>query len=188
MGTYESYHAIHALALEQHGVFTADQAAQAGVVWSTLTTMTHRGRIERLGTGLYRDTGVAETRWTPFMRAVLWPYGKPGVLSHETALALLELSDVNPSAVHITVPRRFRSTRTPPRAVIVHRADVAETEVTSVEGLPTTTAERTIRDCAETQIGPALLRQALRDAQRKGWLTRAQGQTLRATLVAAKQL
>lgn len=188
MTQYTSYDTLHALALSQWGVFTAEQAKQSGVPWSSLTTMTQRGHLERLGTGLYRDRAAPESQWTPYMRAVLWPYKKPGVLSHETALALLDLSDANPSAIHITVPRRFRSMRTPPPGVVVHQADIAASEITAIEGLPTTSALRTIRDCADANIGPALLRQAMDDAQRKGWLTRDEQQTLQAELAAKRKL
>ncbi len=185
---YQSYDTVHALALAQHAVFSAEQATKAGVPWSSLTTMTQRGHLERLGTGLYRDKAAPEDQWTPYMRAVLWPYAKPGVLSHETALALLDLSDANPSTVHVTVPRRFRSRRAPPPGIMVHRADITETEVTAVEGLPTTTAMRTIRDCAQANIGPALLHQALEDARRKGWLTLEESHVLRAELETAHKL
>ncbi len=38
------------------------------------------------------------------MEATLWPRGAHGALSHETALDLYGLSDVNPAKIHITVP------------------------------------------------------------------------------------
>ena len=183
--TYDAYDKVHALALEQHGVFTSEQATRLGVDKRSLVTMAARGHLERLAHGMYRDRGTPETRWTPYMRAVLWPFRTPAVLSHETALALMELSDVNPSAIHITVPRLFRTKRTPPPGVIVHRQDLVEAEITSVEGLPTTTAEKSIRDCAMENLGPALIRQALDDAQKNGWATTAEAQALMHDLVAA---
>jgi predicted transcriptional regulator of viral defense system len=186
--TYDAHSKVQALALEQHGVFTAGQATTLGVNKRSLVTMAARGHLERLAHGLYRDTRTPETRWTPYMRAVLWPYRTPAVLSHETVLALMELSDVNPSAIHISVPRLFRTKRTPPPGVIVHRQDLTEADIASVEGLPTTTAARAIRDCAMDNLGPALIRQALADAQQKGWVTTAEAEHLRHDLVAAGKL
>ena len=185
---YDAYDKIHALALEQHGVFSADQARNLGVDKRSLVTMAARGHIERLAHGLYRDKKAPETQWTPYMRAVLWPYRNPGVLSHETALALMELSDVNPAAIHVSVPRGFRTLRKPPRGVVVHRADVPDTDVAPIEGLPTTIAARAIRDCATENLGPALIRQAIADAQRKGWMVASEAESLMNDLIAAGKL
>jgi predicted transcriptional regulator of viral defense system len=128
--------------------------------------------------------GAPETQWTPYMKAVLWPNGAIGVLSHETALGLMDLSDVNPSRIHITVPLDHRNRRrVPPPGVQLHRADLLPEEVGSIEGLPVTTAARTIRDCAAAHIGPALLRQALDDAARSGWLSAQAAEELRIELI-----
>lgn len=186
--TYDAYDKIHTLALDQHGVFSAEQATGLGVDKRSLVTMAARGHLERLAHGLYRDKRAPETKWTPYMRAVLWPYKRPGVLSHATALDLMELSDVNPPEIHITVPRHFRTKRTPPPGVVVHRADLADADVVSVEGLPTTTAARAIQDCAMENLGPALIRQALTDAPKRGWMAASDAENLMNELVAAGKL
>lgn len=166
-----AYDTVHALALDQHGVFTAEQARAAGVKPMALVMMMKRGRLEQLSWGLYRDRGTSITRWTPYATAVLWPKGTTGVLSHETALDLMELSDANPGQIHVTVPRTHRPRRRePPPGVVLHFADLTPEEIGSVGGLPVTTAARTIRDCAVANVGPAIIRQALEDAKRKGWL------------------
>jgi hypothetical protein len=51
-----------------------------------------------------------------------------------------------------------------------------------------TSAWRTIRDCAKANIGPALLRQALADARRKGWMTDADAEALTAELATSGKL
>jgi len=140
--TYDAHGKVQALALEQHGVFTADQATTLGVNKRSLVTMAARGHLERLAHGLYRDTRTPETRWTPYMRAVLWPYRTPAVLSHETVLALMELSDVNPSAIHISVPRLFRTKRTPPPGADTCAADTRCTSAACAT-LPCTSDGRT---------------------------------------------
>lgn len=174
-----AYDAVHELALEQHGVFTPAQAAEAGVRGTALTMMVNRGRLVRIAHGLLRDPGTPISRWTQYAAAVWWPYGVTGVLSHETALAILDLSDVNPARLHVTVPKAHRSRRRPLRGMVLHHADLAQDEIMSVEGLPITTAWRTIRDCAETHLGPALLRQAIEEARSKGYLTEREAGRLR---------
>lgn len=189
MPPYTAYDTVHGLALEQHGVFTVEQARAAGVKAPALFEMVKRERLEKLAYGLYRDPAVPETRLTPYVTAVLWPKGTTGVLSHETALALMDLSDANPAKIHLTVPKKHRPRRRqPPAEVVLHFADVDSNEVGSVEGLPVTTAARTIRDCAAANIGPALLRQALEDGRRKGWLPAADADALAAELTAAGKL
>jgi len=184
MPVTHSYDQIHELALEQHGMFTTEQAEQLGVPRYTLAKMARRGRVLRCAHGLYQDLGAPETRWTPYMGAVLWPQGARGVLSHETALSLMEISDVNPSQIHVTVPVAHRvRRREPPPGVVLHWADLRDTEVMSIEGLPVTRAARAIRDCAQASIGPALLAQAIRDGESKGYLAVKDARELRRELM-----
>lgn len=189
MPPYRAYATVHALALEQHGVFTVEQAGTLGVGPAALHAMVRRGRLEKAAYGLYRDPAAPTTRFTAYMTAVLWPQGTTGVLSHETALDLMELSDANPAHIHVTVPKKHRPRRRqPPPGVVLHFADLAEREIGSAEGLPVTTAARTIRDCAATNLGPALLRQAIDDAERKGWLHGDDAAVLLMELTAAGKL
>ncbi|MDP2955859.1 MAG: hypothetical protein Q8N53_05520 [Longimicrobiales bacterium] len=123
------------------------------------------------------------------MSAAMWPQGTTGVLSHETALSLMELSDVNPARIHMTLPLGYRvRRRQPPRVLVLHWADVPEEAIGSIEGVPVTKAARTIRDCARTHIGPALLRQAIDDGIRTGWLSRQEAKTLMRELKAEEYL
>lgn len=123
------------------------------------------------------------------MSAVLWPQGVTGVLSHQTALSLMELSDVNPARIHLTIPIGYRVRRRQvPDVLVLHWADLPEEDVGSVEGVPVTKAVRTIRDCAEAHIGPALLHQALEDGLRTGWLRPREAMGLKRELKSAKYL
>ncbi len=49
------------------------------------------------------------------MAAALWPKGIQGVLTHDTALDLWDVSDVNPAKTHITVPHGHRPQAIPGR-------------------------------------------------------------------------
>ncbi len=175
MATYTAYDTVHELAVEQHGVFKAHQAVELGVAPNALVKMAVRGRLERLDHGLYRDVRVPEDRWTPYMAATLWPHGVVGLLGRETVLGLLDLSDVNPAAIHVMVPPGYRARhRAPPPGVVLLHAEVPEADRTAIEGVPSTTVARAIRDSAAARLGPALLQQAISDARRAGWLTAAE--------------
>jgi predicted transcriptional regulator of viral defense system len=132
--------------------------------------MATRGTLERVSWGVYRVPSFPPSPFTEYMEASLWPAGVPGVISHESALAIRDLSDVSPPKVHITVPKAFRVRRTIPAHLMIHRADIPEEDLTQVEGIPTTSVVRTIEDCHRTHLGPALLRQAIEDGEREGYL------------------
>ena len=133
--------------------------------------MAKRGNLERVSWGVYRVPTFPPSRYAEYMEASLWPAGVRGVISHESALVLYGLSDVSPSAIHITVPGDFRIRREVPAHFVVHHAVLHDEEVTLLEGIPITTVARTIEDCHRAHLGPALLRQALEDAEREGYLS-----------------
>ncbi len=165
------YDKVLDLAADQFGYVTTAQARARGVKSDTLRKMAERGTLERVSWGVYRLPTFPSSLYAEYMEASLWPAGgAPGVISHESALTVRGLSDINPSAVHITVPMDFRIRRGVPAHLVVHHAELSDDEVAVFEGIPTTTVRRTIEDCHRAHLGPALLRQALDDAQREGHL------------------
>jgi hypothetical protein len=102
------------------------------------------------------------------MEAVLWPgRGVRGVLSHETALDLFELGDVNPAKIDVTLPRGHRVRRAVPSLYRLHYEDLALDDVTVFEGIPIVTPVRAIRQAHAAQIGPALVMQAIDQCGRR---------------------
>ena len=179
MATLTAADHVRELALEQHGIIRAQQVTALGYTPDAVVQMARRGRLRRLAHGLYQDVRAPEDRWTRYMAATLWPHRTIGLLGRETVLSLLDLSDVNPGVIHVLVPpaHRVRHRRPPPGVVFIH-ADVPPDERTAIEGVPATTVARAIRDCAAAHLGPALLRQAIQDAHRTGWITDAEAQQL----------
>jgi predicted transcriptional regulator of viral defense system len=182
MHTREYDQKLYDVAESQLGYFTADQARQAGVHPVRLIQLAKAGHIERASRGVYRLARFPLSPLGQYMEATLWPQvRRPGVravLSHESALRLYELSDVSPAKVHITLPPSLRIRRTTPPHLVIHHADLAPTDISVVEGVPVTTAERTIRDVHAAHLGDALVRQAVADARRSGQLTYKQADRL----------
>ena len=171
-GTYtNAAQRIYRIAEEQHGYFTARQAREAGVDPMAVVMMAGRGAVERTSHGVYRVVRFPLGPLGQYVEASLWPHGTRGVISHESALALYEMSDANPSKLHITVPRKFRIRREVPGYLIVHHADLQPHEIQPFEGIPVTAPERTIRDCHARHLSRALIRQAIDDARRQGYLS-----------------
>lgn len=178
-----AYAHVYDLAAEQHGYFTAGQARDWGVQANTLVMMARRSTLERLSHGVYRLVHFPASPLGQYVEASFWPGGTRAVVSHQSALALYGVSDVSPGRVHVTVPRRFRTHRVVPRYLVLHHEDIPETDVDRVEGVPVTTLERAIRDCARAHLGPELIGQAIDEGEQKGHLSGATAAKLRAELL-----
>jgi predicted transcriptional regulator of viral defense system len=97
------------------------------------------------------------------------------VFSHRTALALHELTDVNPAKLDLTVPSDFRRGSAIPPVLRLHFADVAAIEMEMLETVPVTTALRAIVDVwHEKSLPESSLRGAFAEAKRFGKLTMGQ--------------
>jgi predicted transcriptional regulator of viral defense system len=169
---------VYDLAEDQMGYFTAEQAAEVGIARHDLVRMTQREGIQRISWGLYRLRNFPRSVLDQYMEATLWPRGVHGVLSHETALDLHALSDVNPAKIHITIPKPHRIRRTLPRNLVVHRGVLPPSDITLHEGMKITTVVRTIRDCHSAHVSSHLLTQALAEGRRRGKLTASEADRL----------
>jgi predicted transcriptional regulator of viral defense system len=117
--------------------------------------------------------------------AVAWSLGR-GVVSHESALVLHGLSDVNPSRVHLTVPRDNYPRAAGGALYRLHRRALGAADVTEVDGIRATTVARTIRDCLADGTDPYQLRLAIDRAESEGTLRRMVADELRDRVAAAR--
>jgi predicted transcriptional regulator of viral defense system len=169
-----NFRTLHEIAEDNYGFLTVDDARRAGILPQRLAEMARRGPLRREGLGLYRLDPFPTHELDSYRKATLWPYGVEGVLSHETALDLYELSDVNPAKIHITVPKRYRlRRREAPPSYLFHHEDLDERDITRHEGLPIVTPAKAIRQCQDANLRRDLLRQALEDAKQHGLVTRS---------------
>jgi predicted transcriptional regulator of viral defense system len=169
---------IYELVADQFGYLTAAQATPAGIERAALSRMVNTGQLTRVSQGVYRLVHFPTSRFDQYIEATLWPIGVQATLSHETALDLYELSDVNPARIHVSIPKRHRIRREVPKTYVIHRQDLSPNEVTVFEGIPITTPRRTILDCHQSHLGPALLRQAIANGRARGVLTQSEAAEL----------
>jgi len=155
-------------AFDQYGFVTADDARTLDIDQQRLVEMERRGTLERVARGLYRFKAIPYGDRDQLMEAALWPRRTRGVLTHDTALELHELCDINPAKIHITVPRRYRINREIPAAYALHHRDLADEDRATLEGLPTVTPGRAILDAIEAHIDPKLVEQAIYTVRRRG--------------------
>jgi predicted transcriptional regulator of viral defense system len=166
-------------AADQYGFVSQHDARELGIQPMTLVRMSEQGTLERRGHGLYRLRYFPVSPLDAYMEATLWPRGARGVLSHESALAVYELSDVNPRKIHITVPREHRIRREIPAVYRIHHETLADEDVTFEEGIPIVTPAHAIRQCHATHLGPALIGQAIDHGVSNGRLNRKESAVLR---------
>lgn len=160
---HKCFDALYVRASEQAGFFTTSQARDAGFSQRQLTYYVRVQRFQRIKPRLYRLTHFPSSPYEDLFMAVL-EVGPKAVVSHDSALALYDLSDALPAAIHLTVPRTT-SRRHP--GLRLHLARLDPGEVVRYAGLPVTTVPRTIADSAAT-LDEDLVIQAVRQALERG--------------------
>lgn len=169
---------LFGVASEQAGYFTAAQAHACGYSKQLLSHHAGSGRFIRLRRGLYRLRDYPSSRYEDVMAAWLAAGRDSAVVSHESALDLLDLSDVVPARVHLIVPRSRRGLVLDPPISLHTTVHPVQPEDTVIrEGIRLTEPLRTILDAAEMGTGPEQVVMAIKQADRRGWLV---GSNLRA--------
>jgi predicted transcriptional regulator of viral defense system len=155
---------LYRIAERQAGYFTAGQASEAGFSWERLSYYTAQGRFLRVAKGTYRLVQFPASPFEDLFRAWL-RCGPKSVISHDSALAVYGLSDIIPGEIHVTVPRSA-SRRRP--GIRLHTGKLSPDDVRMREGLPLTSVPRTITDVAGAGLAEEHVRQAIREALRRG--------------------
>ena len=163
--------ALFATAQGQMGYFTTKQAASAGYSPQLLSKYLENGKVTRVRRGIYRLVHFPASENEDLIILWLWA-DQVGVFSHETALALHDLSDTLPSKVYLTVPAswRYRRLRVP-LGLVLHCADLGAADRGPFSAVPITAPRRTIRDCIEANVSSDLVRQAILQARRRGLIS-----------------
>ena len=167
---------IFAIAEGQQGYFTSKQAAAAGYQLGSQAHHVKSGNWVRVERGIYRLTRFPQSSEEQLVIYTLWSRnrkGEPeGVYSHQTALSIHELSDLNPTKLHMTVPAAFRRTAKTPNVLVLHRSNLNEKDIEPRHGFALTRPFRTIADLAAAESTPRdIVEQALIEGRRRGVIT-----------------
>lgn len=139
---------LYALAESQGGYFSAQQAVDAGIPRSTLSYHARDGgAVQRVGHGVYRLRRFPSSPHEHVIPAWLGLSRADAVVSHVSALELLDLTDLIVDEVHVTLPRAKRGS-TVPEGVRAHFTDrlIGPRDRRRVLSVPVTGVERTIAD------------------------------------------
>ena len=164
---------------QQQGFFTTKQAKAAGFAENTHPYHVQAGNWVRERRGIYRLALYPAADRPDLVLWALWSRNRDeeveGVYSHQTALSLYDLSDLNPAKLHMTVPSDFRRNSEIPGILVLHYADLPKSDVQAGSGFKFTRPLRTILDLIETgTVERNFIRQALRQAVDRGLITRQQ--------------
>ena len=159
---------LYEIAAGQEGLFTTQQAAEAGYSPQLLVHYVNSGRAVRMRRGIYRLVHFPAGEHEDLVAAWLWSE-RAGVVSHQTALAL-----------HDSLTfclRSFTSHFRPPGCSVASECPTASCCTTQTfqpddrtwfGAVPTTSVRRTLNDCAIAGLAPDLLRQGAEQALRRG--------------------
>lgn len=140
---------LYEIAETQDGYFTAKQALEAGYSQRMQSYHVSNGDWEREQRGIFRLKQFRD-RFDDYMIWYLWSanrQGEPqGVFSHDTALAIHELSTWVSGKIHMTVPRHFRRFKEFPRCLELHYADLGSEFITNAKRVRVTTPLKTLLD------------------------------------------
>ena len=132
---------IARLCAAHHGVVTRQQAFDAGLSTAQIRYRVAAGRWEQSRPGAYRIVGGTTSSLEPLAAAIGVGIG---VASHRSAAALLSLVDEHPPCPELTTGLDGSHHHD---AVLLHRtADLSPGDTTTVDGLRTTNAIRTVLD------------------------------------------
>ena len=130
-----AYQEIYDEAIGNYGIITVAQARELGITNETLVKLASRGRLERIGHGVYRIQHYVPNPegLDPYACAVA-KVGEDAYLWGPSVLAVHHLCPTNPSRIYVATPNRYR--RKPSPSLVV-RDRVRGTEVANYEGIRT---------------------------------------------------
>lgn len=181
--TNEAQKVLYRIAEAQGGYFTTKQAASLGYASNHRAYHVEAGNWLREHRGIYRLALFPEPERPDLILWWLWSRDRSdrpaGIYSHQTALSLHELTDVNPSRLDMTVPPPFRRGAPGPKILRLHYGEIPKSQQEILFAVPVTSAMRTILDTwEEGSLPKEILRQAFQQAKSTGKITQKQATQL----------
>lgn len=173
------YDRLYEIAADQGGYFTTKQAIAAGYADNTHSFHVNAGNWIRECRGVYRLSKYPLGDHPDMILWWLWSRNRnevpQGTYSHETALSFYDLSDINPSKLHMTVPPGFRRNSPTPKILILHKGLIHKDDMTLTQGFRITTALKAIADLlVERTVQMDHMAQAVKQAFQRRLITQEQ--------------
>jgi very-short-patch-repair endonuclease len=134
---------VWALARRQHDVVTRSQLVALGMSRRAIEHRIDRGRLHRVGGGVYAVGRPSLTQHGRWIAAVL-SCEEGAVLSHGSAAALMKIGSERRGVVEVSIPCSSRRRR---RGLLVHRRpSLRNADVGAFDGIPVTSPIQTLID------------------------------------------
>ncbi|MDR0958908.1 MAG: hypothetical protein LBM23_00860 [Propionibacteriaceae bacterium] len=169
------------VAVDQYGYVTTANSKDLGINRVELAKLASRDALVHISQGVYRFPQWPVSANDHLMEAILWTRDPSAVLSHDTALDVLDLCDINPIALHVTVSGRTYPIRrrSPLPGLMIHSEDLRSDQRGWWEGIPTVTAATAIEQGIASAVRSDLLRQAISTAHRRSMIDGPTSERLR---------
>ena len=181
----DNYSRLYTLASSQGGFFTAGQARESGFpLDNTHAYHIKQGHWERFARGIYRLPQIPSGPHDEFFLWLLWSADRQGliqgVISHESALELYNVSDVNPGKVHLTVPLSFRRSAESPARLSLHKGDLDEANLCDYEGFRVVRLFQTLLDLfREGELSREHIERGYLDGRGRGLISESEALAMR---------
>lgn len=172
------YDDIYELASENFGLISVAQAREIGIGKQELSKLQSRGKLDRIGHGVYRIKHHTPSPLDIYADAVML-VGTEAYIFGESVLAMHGLASVNPNMISVGTPKRVRK-NLPAYIKVIQRKKTDQTTI--YDGIPSMTVADAIRHC-KGKIMPERLEEALLDAADDGLVTRRDLEALKKELV-----
>jgi very-short-patch-repair endonuclease len=153
------------IAADQHGVVSLSQAAAAGLSRTQLRRLVVGGWLEPAAPRVLAVAGSPAT-WRRSLWTGVLSLGVDAVVSHRAAAGWHRFDRARPNAVEFTLQRTSRGRSSP--FTIHTTGSLPPIDRVRVEGLPVTSATRTVIDLARARVPDATLAAAIDSAVRVG--------------------
>ena len=154
-------------ARDQRGIFTLAQGLACGFPRTTIADRVARGVYESIYPGVYGMAG-SDDSWNRRALAAVLSSVAPAGTSHRTAAFLWGMTSLRPEDIEVVTVRHRRLSR---EDFTVHESkDLISSDIVAVDGIPTTTAVRTVVDLGAS-APPWLVERCLDTGLRKKLFT-----------------
>jgi predicted transcriptional regulator of viral defense system len=175
--TTQKYKNLYQIASEQNGYFTTKQAISSGYGTNSHPYHVKTGNWIREHRGIYRLANYPLGDRPDLMLWHLWSRNRneepQGIYSHETSLAIHDLTDLNPGKLHMTVPQNFRRNSRIPEVLVLHYGDISSAKTVQMYGVRVTSPLRTIIDIImEGYLSNDMVTQAIDEMIQRGVVTK----------------
>ena len=173
-----NYDIIYEHAADNYGLITSSEAKTLGIPNVELVKLAHRGRLRRLGQGVYRLARYIPTTYDEYAVAVVM-VGNGAIVYGESVLAMHGLALVNPACIYVATQGRIRKSL--PEQIKVIKLDKILNDV-EYEGIPSQSVLDALLVCKGTVMTERLI-EAIGDAERQGLITSTEASTARELLL-----